>query len=226
MELHRQNQSRRLHNERRTQNAVPVGGAVARRCLRGIGRLSSWHVVAIDLHSVDVTDDAHAVKEHESDGSHARNSREVLAEVYGLDWREGGSDDGRRPGFIVEGEVFPLAAERGGVRPRDSLRNRSVERHVVGFLVAGHHECPQHDGFVDIGEGDPGGVGPDIIRVFEGECVDGSGGHGHTHFKRLYAVTVQRRRGVNDRSIGRERERLMRSIGPAGFPDADIGFVA
>ena len=106
MELHRQNQSRRLRNERRTQNAVPVGGAVARRCLHGIGRLSSWHVVAIDLHSVDVTDDAHAVKEHESDSSHACNSREVLAEVYGLDWREGGSDDGRRPGFIVEGEVF------------------------------------------------------------------------------------------------------------------------
>lgn len=41
MELHSQNQSRRLRNERRTQNAVPVGGAVARRCLRGIGRLSS-----------------------------------------------------------------------------------------------------------------------------------------------------------------------------------------
>ena len=48
----------------------------------------------------------------------------------------------------------------------------------------------------------------------------------HDHVGVAIAVAVQRRRGVNDRSIGREREGLMRSIGPAGFPDADIGFVA
>lgn len=106
-----------------------VNDLVASRSRRTLARFSTRHVITIYFRSVDVGNDTVAILELHLDGSHSRNTSELLAEVLRSRRRSRSHTQSNfRPSTVSEVVVSPVSSVVVRELPDSVLVDRRVQR--------------------------------------------------------------------------------------------------
>ena len=116
----------------RPNHSTVVRRSITLCCGGSLCWLSFWHVVAINLHSVDVRNDSIAVAELRFDGGHIGSADKTASEVL----RPRRVDGGRciNPTIICKGILPPAVLKRTSVLPGISFTNGGVERKEITLI--------------------------------------------------------------------------------------------
>ena len=193
--------------------------------LRGNNTLG--HIITVDLHSVDVSNNSEAVVDLNLDSSKVGNTSKGVPEVLGTHSRlSRSSSDHIGPSLIIERSTIPSGGGTGGILPSRTLVDRSIQGELNSLLSILNHHSLEDDVVVNALNTDPSSITPRV-------------GKGVQHLKSVLVVgsSVQAQLNITDGVVlqgggcvkfsgSRENlERLMSSIGLGDLGDLSVDLI-